>query len=82
MIGGDEIKVEAGGVTFLLHLGANIDHLVTELAVKTSALYKAIMRYIGDWYISRNWLLSFPLIFNICTWVKISSARDPHPPNT
>jgi hypothetical protein len=34
MIGGDEIKVEAGGVTLLLHLGANIDHLVTELAIK------------------------------------------------
>jgi hypothetical protein len=40
MIGGDEIEVEAGGVTFLLHLGANIDHLFMELAVKTSALYK------------------------------------------
>jgi hypothetical protein len=33
MIGGDEIEVEAGGVTFLLHLGANIDHLFTALAL-------------------------------------------------
>jgi hypothetical protein len=39
MIGGDEIKVEAGGVTFLLHLGANIDHLVTELAIKYSEIF-------------------------------------------
>jgi hypothetical protein len=34
MIGGDEIEVEAGCVTLLLHLGANIDHLFTELAMK------------------------------------------------
>jgi hypothetical protein len=65
MIGGDEIKVEAGGVTLLLHLGANIDHLFTELAVKISALYDAVMRYIGECCFSRNCLFGFHCYLNL-----------------